>query len=506
MMRVVRTLFWLVPILAAIVAISLVASRPARIKTIRPARTVISETIAASGEVRGQMETSVGANVGGRVAAVLVRSGDRVQAGQVVARMADDVLRAEVTQAQEEWRVAQAAVAQADGAVRSAQAQVALAARKPLDADVVRTRAEAAQNTAVAEAKVVAARQRLAELARGATAEQRQQVAAQTEQAQLALEKAERDLERQKRLYRAGAIAQIALDDAETARDTARKTLDNVRARQREVEVGTRPEQVAQAQADLRAAEATLEGATAMGRAQVEAILALPRLEDVRVAQAKLSEAQRDRAAARAKMQQARIALDVARQRLAETLVTAPFDGAITDVVTEAGGITGPSQPVVKLVRVSRPEIRVAIDEDNLGRLKVGQRAIVTAEAFPSQQITAHVREIGAAVQSDKGQIEVKLTPEQTPSWLRPGQTLAVNLIVSRGAPGLTLPVSALTTAGNVPQVLVVEGGRVVQKRIETGAAGPAGVVIRGGLTADAEVIPDPHEGTPGQRVEATGK
>lgn len=497
-----RALFWLILIAAGVAAIAYAGSRPARVAVLRPRASVVTETIAASGEVRGQVETNVGARVSGRVAVLLVRSGNRVRTGQVIARIDDTVLRAEVDRAQEALRTAEIGVTQASDAVRSARAQVELAARRPLDSDIARTKAEAAQNSAVAEARVAAAKQRLAELERGATPEQRQQIAAQVEQAEVALRKAERDRERQKRLLDAGAVAQVTLEDAETARDTARKALENVRARQLEIENGTRPEQIAQASAELRAAEATLAGAQATGEAQIRSILALPRPEDVAVARTRLAEAQGSLEAARARGREAQLALDVARQRLEETVVTVPFDGTITGIATEAGAITGPSQPIVKLVRTGRPEIRVAIDEDNLGRLRVGQSAIVTAEAFPGERVSARVREIGAEVNTTRGQVEVKLDPEKTPAWLRPGQTLTVNLIVDRGSRRLLVPASALTTAGNIPQLLVVEQGIVRKKQVEIGGAGPEGIVIRSGLAPDALVVREPSTARPGQRVE----
>jgi RND family efflux transporter MFP subunit len=502
-MRLPRLLLWLIPIGAVIAPASYLGSRPKSVRVIHPEIKVIAETIAASGEVRGQTETNVGAQTGGRVATTLVRAGDRVRLGQIIARIDDSVLRAEVQRAGEALRTAEVGVEQADDAVRSAQAQLAVAARKPLEADVARTRAEAAENVAVSEAKVVAARQRVTELERGQTPEQRRQTTAQVEQSELALQKADRDLDRQKKLFRAGAIAQATLDDAETARDTARKALENLKARQQEIEVGTREEEIAQARADLHTAEATLTGAKATGEAQIRSLLAQPRIEDVQLAQARLTEAQRAREAAQARVGEARIALDVARHQLDQTAVTAPFAGTITEVVTEQGGVTGPNQPIFKLVRTGKPEIRVSVDEDNLNRLRVGQTALVTADAYPGEQVTARVRELGAEVNSGKGQIELKLDPLRRPDWLRPGQTLNVNLIVDSGSPRMTIPVSAVTAAGNVPQVLVVDKGVVRKHQIETGATGPEGVVVKSGLEQSALVVMDSTAAAPGQHVEA---
>jgi HlyD family secretion protein len=467
---------------------------------------VVAETIAVSGEVRGRFETNVGARTSGRVATILVREGQKVVTGQVVAKLDDSVLKTEMRRSEEALRTATVGVAQAEGAVRTAEANLLVASRRPLPDDIAKARAEAVQAEAVAQAKVMAAHERLAELKRGATPEQRDQIAAQVAQAESNLQKAEREALRRRHLYDVGAGARADAEDAETARDATRNALENLRARQREILAGTRIEQIEQAEAELTSAEATLSGARATGIAQVNALLALPRREDVIVAKARLKEAKQALEAARTRAQEAASALSVARERLTETVVTAPFDGTITSVVTEVGGIAGPSQPLVKLVRTGKPEIRISIDEDDLGRVRIGQEAQITASAYPSETVAARVREIGAEVNSSKGQIELRLEPATQSRWLRPGQTVSVNLIIDRGSRRLLLPISALSTAGNVPQVMLVENGKAFKRQIGVGANGPDGIVITSGLTARSVVIATPNAVADGVAVEVAAQ
>ncbi|MBC8135032.1 MAG: efflux RND transporter periplasmic adaptor subunit, partial [Fibrella sp.] len=461
----------------------------------------VAETVAASGEVRGRTETAVGAQTGGRVAALLVREGDVVRAGQVIARLDDRVLRSESAQSAESVRTAQVQLAQAADAIRTAQANLAVASRPPLASDIAKARADARQAVAVAEATLLGKRQRLAELRAGATSEQRSQIAAQVAQARVNLKQAERDYGRQKSLAGQGAVAQSVADAAETARDSARETLENLSAREAELGKAARSEQLAQAQAEIRAAEATVAGAKASGDAAVASLLALPRAEDVAVARARVVEAERAADSARNRLAEARLALEVTQNRLSDTVVTAPFGGTITGIVTEVGGVTGPSQALVKLVRTARPEIRVALDEDNLGRVRVGQKSVISATAFPGETVQAVVREIGAEVNAEKGQVTVKLDPLTVPVWLRPGQTLSVNIVTAKAAPRLVVPLQSVTTAGGFSTVLLVEKGKVVKKTITADSAGPEGVPVSAGLTKSDSVVADPGTASPGQTV-----
>lgn len=482
-------------------ALAVVAIRPPTVLVVRPQERLVAEVLVAAGEVRGEQESNIGASVSGRVAVLAVRAGDRVQAGQVLARIEDQTLAVEYRRATEALRTAEGGVAQARSAVQSARTQLRIAQRKPLTTEVDRLQAETRQAVAVAQARLAVARQRLAELEGGATPEQRDQLAAQVTQAAVSLKRAERERDRKRRLLQESAIARVDVDEAETAVETAQSGLENLQARQRELLAGARTEQRAQARDEVRVAEATLRGAREAGQAQVASLLAQPRAEDVSLAQARLDEAQRAEEVAQSRVREARLAQELALRRLEEARVTAPFAGTVTSILTEVGGLTGAGQPLVKLVRTGKLELRVRLDEANLGRLQRGQRATITSDAFPGKSLMARVKTLGAEVNTAKGQVEVTLVPENPSAWLRPGQTVTVRLTVSSQSRSWLIPIALVKTAGNIPQVLAVEDGRVVTKSIEVGGVGREGVVVTSGLSEQSLLLQDSSAASPGQRV-----
>ena len=475
--------------------------KPPEVKVVRPVTRTVAQTVAASGEVRGRTETNVGAQTAGRVAVLLVREGDVVRSGQMIARLDDRVLIAEAAQAREAVRTAETAVAQSIDAVTTARANLSVALRPALTSDVAKARAESAQAVAVAEANLAGKRERSTELRAGAIADVRSQIAAQVSQARVNLKQAERDYARQKSLAAQGAVAQSVADAAETARDSSKEALENLIAREAELKKPARAELLAQAEAEIRAAVATVNGAKASSNAQIASLLALPRAEDVAVARARVVEAESAKRAAEGRLSEAKLALATAQDRLSDSVITAPFGGTVTQIVTEVGGVTGASQALVKLVRTAKPEIRVALDEDNLGRVAVGQDAVVTSAAFPDASVTGVVREIGAEVDAAKGQVTVKIEPRTVPVWLRPGQTLSVNIVTQKAAPRLVVPLQTVTTAGGFSTVLLVENGVVQKKTITAEASGADGVPVSAGLTATDSVVLDPGTTSVGQKV-----
>jgi len=490
-------------------------SQTPTLEVVLPVERRVVQTIAASGRLRGRVETSVGARTSGRVAAVPVREGDAVRTGQLLARLDDEVLRSQLAQAEDAVRTAEAQLAQANDALRTAQSQVRVAARPPLPSDVNRLKADTNQAVAVAQARLAGAKQklifaqrRLAELRKGPRDEEIDAAEAQVRQAEATEAQAERDRSRQQALVKEGAVSQAAADQAETNFWVAKRTRENAQARLRQLKAGTRPEQLEQAEADVRAAEAdvtaaeaTVTGAKTSGGAQLTSLLANPRPEDITVAQNRVGEAQRAQSVAQARLNEAQRALDVARKRLDDVRVTAPFEGTITQVLTEPGGLTGPNAPLVRLVRTGVPEIRIDLDEVNLGKLQVGQEAVVSCDAFPGQTFTATVHELGAQVDTERGTVEVRLTPVNPPRWLRPGQTLAVNITIGEPTQRLVVPLTAVTTVGGVSTLLMVKDGTIEKRTVTLGPPGPDGIPVLAGLKANDPVLANPTGHTPGEKV-----
>jgi multidrug efflux pump subunit AcrA (membrane-fusion protein) len=89
------------------------ATLPTPVRLVAPEARSVTETIAASGLVGGEHEAAVGAQAQGVVAEPRVREGDHVTAGQILARIRDEVARAQAMQADRTLATAQAQLAQA---------------------------------------------------------------------------------------------------------------------------------------------------------------------------------------------------------------------------------------------------------------------------------------------------------------------------------------------------------------------------------------------------------
>src|SRR5207247_10549608 len=89
------------------------AAQPVPVVVVHPQPRAITETVAASGQVGGKRETTVGSQIQGVVDQLWVDEGDVVKRGQPLARIRNDVQQAQVRQAQQALRPARAELVQA---------------------------------------------------------------------------------------------------------------------------------------------------------------------------------------------------------------------------------------------------------------------------------------------------------------------------------------------------------------------------------------------------------
>ena len=443
-------------VLAVAVAVTLMrwyTLRPPEVSLTQATVTPITETIASSGRVRGVTETVVGAQAAGIIETLFVDEGDRVTAGQALAMLKRDVAEARLAQAEQGLNIARAQLAQVERGPLRSEVDTAAEQVRQAQAQVAQQRAAVQQ----AQQSVVQSR-------------------AQLQQLQAELELAATQLERSAALWDRNFISRAEYDQAQTQYRVAEQ---RVTAAQQAVEV---------AQANVQAVQAGVQAALANVKA-LEARLRTVQIgatpEEIEVARQRVAEAEH--------------ALRVARQQVQEAVVTAPFDGIITAINAELGQPVG-TQGVVRLVS-SALEIRLDVDESNLADLAVGQEAVISSTVFPGDTFHGRVAEIGAAVDQTRGTVTVRVTPLQPPDWLRPGQTVNVNIITQRAAPRLLIPAAAVGRSGDQTVVYVVEDGRALEKVVLTRPPTAQGVPVLAGLSSEDRIVADARGLTGGARV-----
>jgi HlyD family secretion protein len=299
-----------------------------------------------------------------------------------------------------------------------------------------------------------------------------------------------------------------------------------------------------QAQASERQALARLSGLRSTGRSAAQAALAqtdsvlqaaqadLQRTQDLVaqgfLSQSRLDEAQRAAAVARAQQASARAqlsanaeqgtevaqaqaqwalaasAIAAARARLAQAVLVAPTDAKVLSRMVEPGQIVQPGKALLSLALAGPLQLVAQVDERYLEQLQIGQAAIVLADAYPDQRFEAQVQSIAPQVDTQRGAVEIKLSPRQPPDFLREDMTLSVEVETARRARALVVPIAALRNeeSSGKSTVRIHHEGKVQERTVRLGLRSLDAVEVVDGLVA-GELVLVGTTPKPGQRVHA---
>ena len=257
-----------------------------------------------------------------------------------------------------------------------------------------------------------------------------------------------------------------------------------------------------QAAAELASAKAQLEQASReatrrrnaeagiLSREEVEQAVEAERVarnnyETARVKAAVLAAGQVEEASLREQ-------LAVAQAQLAKTKIRAAVAGTVLTRDVEPGDLVQPGQTLFTIALTGNTEIRVPLDERNLPQLALQQNATVISDAYPDQSFPARINFIAPSIDPQRGTVEVRLTVNPVPDFLRQDMTVSVNVETAKRTRALAIPNDALSSIkGDKAVVLMVRDGKVQRQQITLGLRGLALSEVKSGLSEGDQVLVD---------------
>lgn len=215
-------------------------------------------------------------------------------------------------------------------------------------------------------------------------------------------------------VHKGQTVAELENEDLQAQVTQGERELTVAKARLIEVESGARPEEIKEADARLKGDQARLE----------EARNQLQRNRDLRkqhmISQATLDTAEAAYKSAQAavnesrqrklllvkgpkpetvqlyreQVQQAAAALEYYRKRLDKTIIRSPIDGTVIQRYLDEGEGVTPEIPILAIADLSKIWVNAEVDETDIGRVQIGDKAQVTSNAYQGQTFAGSVREI----------------------------------------------------------------------------------------------------------------
>tara|TARA_R110002096_G_scaffold434832_5_gene658286 strand:+ start:95645 stop:96757 length:1113 start_codon:yes stop_codon:yes gene_type:complete len=256
--------------------------------------------------------------------------------------------------------------------------------------------------------------------------------------------------------------------------------------------------------AQAQAAAAAVKAQAQLAEADYQRLAPLAASGTISAQRGPQLKAQRDALASSAKAAEAAAAQ--ARRGITNTTVRAPFAGTISSVFVEVGEIATmvPPKVLVRLVDISELEVRIQVNERDLGRIAKGDEVSVT---FPSSgnRVTGTVTYISPEIQAHSRAAEVVTRITNVDRHLRAGLFAEIEIAPTTSRQAIVVPVESLGGTGESRFVYVVKGGVAHRISVQVLSLDAGRVEILSGLKDGERIVQSGlHKVTEGITVNAT--
>ena len=247
---------------------------------------------------------------------------------------------------------------------------------------------------------------------------------------------------------------------------------------------------------------------------------------DSQKAKAMLETAEADFEAAVRRIDQSRANLNASRDTLSKTTVRAPIGGVVTDLpvkegeVTVIGTMNNPGTQLMTISDMSSVEAVLMVDETDVPNVTVGQKALVSIEAYPDRAFEGLVTQVenspiprndpelqGLITTSDAINFKVRAKVLHPPEAIRPGFSVTADVITGSKPSVLAVPLASIvvrdspkaekTAAGRIKTesgVYVLRDGKARFAPVQLGLAGELKVEVTSGLARGQEILTGPFK------------
>jgi len=196
---------------------------------------------------------------------------------------------------------------------------------------------------------------------------------------------------------------------------------------------------------------------------------------------------------------QRRSELSLARQQLADTFVYSPLDGVVQEKRASVGEYLAAGAPVVDVVRIDPLRLRVDVPERESHSIKLGQSVRVTMEGDPDSYL-GFIKRLSPTISEQNRVLSVEADVRNN-GRLRPGAFVKAEIVTNQTNTAVTVPPGALVTFAGIDKVIIIEGGKALEKAVTVGRRGTDWIEIKAGVNVGQMVVVDPGNLQSGQPV-----
>jgi RND family efflux transporter MFP subunit len=186
--------------------------------------------------------------------------------------------------------------------------------------------------------------------------------------------------------------------------------------------------------------------------------------------------------------------LSLARQRLADAVVKAPFDGFIQQRAVAPGAYINVGAPLLSLVRTNPLWFRGTLPERLAGELRAGLSITINIRSVP-EPIEATITRVSPALDLQSRSLVFEARIENPDNRLRTGLFAEADVVLDPAAESMVIPFAAVTQFAGAEKVWKVVEGLSVQHEIVAGVSRDGFVEVLDGLNVGDVLLADGEGG-----------
>jgi len=472
----------------------------------------IAKKIVATGAISARAEVEVYPRQTGEIVELLVDKGDKVKAGQMLARIESSTFEIQMKQAKADLASAQAtydkdsplASISSETDFKQAKSNLdrlkSVLAQAELDLKLQEKQADVKVKKAEADSRI--AKARLDAAISGAREQE-------LEQAKVRADNAKRDLDRMADLMKDEMVSQDQVEAAQLQYDIYSAQLSLMME-------GARPEDVEVLKAQVETATASLESAendkmlidikrSSLDAANAQVDNAQAAFDQATAARDALTW-EKDLVKVKAAVDRAQASLEMVQHSLDDTIIEAPIGGVISQRLLDKGALASPSRPFVTIVDMDLVKILAKVPVRDSVEINLGALAVIKPDAYPGKSFSGTVSNISPVVDRTSQTCYIEIEAVNADHKLKPGMFTRVELTTQEHKNVPLIPVDVIQKDGADTFIYVVEDGKAARKDVITGISDSIRIEVISGLgIGDEFIVAGYHSLTPGTSVVLAG-
>ncbi len=196
-------------------------------------------------------------------------------------------------------------------------------------------------------------------------------------------------------------------------------------------------------------------------------------------------------AAAQAALEQATAGLNTATLQVERAQVRSPISGQVVKRMVSVGEqVDGTAaQPIAEIANLDRVELGANVPAEQLPRVRGGQRAEVSSDAYPDRKFSGSVVAVSPAVDPQTNAALVRIRITNADRLLRVGMFSEARLQVAEHANALVVPPPAIVRNDDGAAVYVVKGDVAERTTVTTGLEKPDAIEVLSGINEGDTVL-----------------